>query len=119
MKPRHHPPAWKGLVTAVVAAGAAVAVAFGAPITETQTHAILAAVAVLAALVAGIWGDHGSTPQNDPHTRDGKRLVPADQAAAYVAAQSSHPAGQPTCLADTSTITEIHGDPHNDGGGAA
>lgn len=57
-------------ITAVAAAVIAVAVAFGAPITDDQQKAILAFVGVAAPLVAGIIARRHVTPVAPTHRKE-------------------------------------------------
>jgi hypothetical protein len=67
-----------GTVTAAVTALLAAAVAFGLDLTDEQTTAVLAVVAVLAPFVVAFTARGKVTPTANPRTSDGMPLVRAD-----------------------------------------
>lgn len=63
-------------ITAVVSALLGALVAFGLDLTDEQTSAVLAVVAVLAPLAVGLAARGKVTPSVDPRTDDGVPLRP-------------------------------------------
>lgn len=67
-----------GAVVALVTALLAVLAAFGLPLTDDQTTAVVSLISVVAPIVVALLARPKVTPLADPKTNDGTPLVPLD-----------------------------------------